>query len=162
VSDDRKPIHTGGCQCGAIRFAVYAEPIRIGLCHCRMCQKAVAGPFASLAEVLWTDFAWTRGKPSTFQSSSRAVRDFCAACGTPLSYRKPDGDIIELLTGAFDAPQRVVPTFETGTESKLAWLSDLASFPGRSTPDNIGPAKLAAIVSYQHPDHDTTGWRPPR
>ena len=113
----RAPLHTGGCQCGAVRFAVYAEPIKIGICHCRMCQKAVAGPFVVLAEVAWGDFAWTRGAPSTFRSSSRAVRDFCAACGTPLSYRHPDGPIIELLTGAFDEPQRVPPTYATGTES---------------------------------------------
>ena len=59
----RVPHLTGGCQCGAVRFAVYAEPPKIGLCHCRMCQKAVAGPFAVLAEVPWGDFAWTRGTP---------------------------------------------------------------------------------------------------
>jgi hypothetical protein len=75
-----------------------------------MCQKAVAGPFAVLAEVSWGDFAWTRGSPCTFQSSSRAVRDFCSTCGTPLSYRKPGGAIIELLTGAFDQAERVAPT----------------------------------------------------
>lgn len=117
---ERVPIHTGGCQCGAVRFAVYAQPEKIGLCHCRMCQKAVAGPFGVLAEVPWSKFAWTRGTPAAFQSSSRAVRDFCAACGTPLSYRKPGGEIIELLTGVFDQPERVAPAYEVGTESKLA------------------------------------------
>jgi hypothetical protein len=157
----RKPLLTGGCQCGAVRFAVYAQPEKIGLCHCRMCQKAVAGPFAVLAEVAWGDFAWTRGAPAAFASSSRAVRDFCAGCGTPLSYRDPDGPIIELLTGAFDEPGRVAPTYEVGTESKLAWLAHLADFPGKTTAENSGAATIAAIVSYQHPDHDTpAGWRP--
>ena len=74
-TEDRVSLHTGGCQCGAIRFAVYAEPRKTGLCHCRMCQKAVAGPFGVLAEVPWADFAWTRGPPAAFQSSSRAARD---------------------------------------------------------------------------------------
>jgi hypothetical protein len=157
----KKPLLTGGCQCGAVRFAVYAQPEKIGLCHCRMCQKAVAGPFAALAEVPWRDFAWTRGQPAAFASSSRAVRDFCAACGTPLSYRKPGGAIIELLTGAFDEPQRVPATYETGTESKLAWLAHLADFPGKTTIENSGADTVAAIASYQHPDHDTPpGWRP--
>jgi hypothetical protein len=54
-------------------------------------------------------------------------RDFCPACGTPLSYRKPDGSIIELLTGAFDERERVAPTYEVGAESKLEWLEHLAS-----------------------------------
>jgi hypothetical protein len=53
----RTPLHTGGCQCGAVRFAVYAEPRKIGICHLPHVQKAVAGPFAVLAEVPWADFA---------------------------------------------------------------------------------------------------------
>jgi hypothetical protein len=144
-----------------VRFAVYVEPARIGLCHCRMCQKAAAGPFAVLAEVAWTDFAWTREQPSTFQSSSRAVRDFCAKCGTPLSYRKPGGAIIELMTGAFDQPARVAPTYEVGVESKLAWLARIPTMSGKTTVDNVGTETAAAIVSFQHPDHDTdAGWTP--
>jgi hypothetical protein len=157
----RARLHTGGCQCGAVRFAVYTRPGKIGICHCRMCQKAAAGPFTVLAEVPWTEFAWTRGEPSTFQSSSRAVRDFCAACGTPLSYRKPGGTIIELMTGAFDHPEHVAPTYEVGVESKLAWLAHLAAMPGKTTTENVGTETAAAIVSYQHPDHDTeAGWTP--
>jgi hypothetical protein len=146
------PLHTGGCQCGAVRFAVYAEPRKIGICHCRMCQKAVAGPFAVLSEVPWPDFAWTQGQPAHFASSSRAMRDFCAACGTPLSYRKPGGDIIELLTGSFDHPERVAPTYAVGIESRLAWLDGLNGLPGKTTLDNIGSERLAAIESFQHPD----------
>jgi hypothetical protein len=155
MSNSRKPYLSGGCQCGAVRFAAYAEPLKIGICHCRMCQKAVAGPFAVLAEVTWSDFAWTRGTPSAFQSSSRAMRDFCGACGTPLSYRKPGGTIIELLAGAFDEPHRVAPTYAVGVESKLDWLERVSSLPVKSTEDNIGTTKLAEIVTFQHPDHDT-------
>jgi len=160
---ERTPLHTGGCQCGAVRFAVYVEPRKIGLCHCRMCQKAVAGPFAALAEVPWGDFAWTRGQPSAFRSSSRAARDFCAACGTPLSYREVNGPIIELLTGAFDDPKRVMPTYATGTESMLAWARHIAEMPGKTTLENTGAAKLATIESCQHPDHETPpDWKPRR
>jgi hypothetical protein len=144
-----------------VRFAVYAPPGKIGICHCRMCQKAAAGPFSVLAEVPRSEFAWTRGQPATFQSSSRAVRDFCARCGTPLSYRKPGGAIIELMTGAFDRPERVAPTYEVGVESKLPWLASLSGMPGRTTIANVGPETAAAIVNYQHPDHDTdAGWMP--
>jgi hypothetical protein len=159
----RVPLHTGGCQCGAVRFAVYVEPGKIGLCHCRMCQKAVAGPFAVLAEVAWADFAWTRGRPAAFQSSSRAARDFCADCGTPLSYRQLGGPIIELMTGAFDDPARIVPTYAVGTESELAWVGHIAAMPRQTTLENTGPEELSKIVSHQHPDHDTgPDWKPAR
>ncbi|MCR6734868.1 MAG: GFA family protein [Afipia sp.] len=152
---ERLPVLTGGCQCGAIRFASYTKPGRISVCHCRMCQKAVAGPFASLVEIPQGDFAWTRGMPATFRSSSAAERDFCATCGTPLSYRKLNGSVIELLTGAFDRPDRVVPTYQTGIESKLAWIIHLHNLPGKTTAENDGPQVAGSIVSYQHPDHNT-------
>lgn len=152
---ERLPVLTGGCQCGAIRFASYTKPGRISVCHCRMCQKAVAGPFASLVEIPQGDFAWTRGMPATFRSSSAAERDFCATCGTPLSYRKLNGSVIELLTGAFDRPDRVIPTYQTGIESKLAWITHLHNLPGKTTAESSGSAEAAAIVSYQHPDHNT-------
>jgi hypothetical protein len=156
MNAERKPVFTGGCQCGAVRFAVYAEkPVRIGLCHCRMCQKAVGGPFISLADVRHEDFAWTRGKPATFRSSTIAERDFCAACATPLSYRQIGGENIELTTGSFDQPERLVPTYATGTESQLPWVHSIGTLPGRITGATSGAEALKRIVSYQHPDHDT-------
>lgn len=150
---DRSPFLTGGCQCGAVRFALYAPPGKTSICHCRMCQKAVAGPFAAFAEIPHGDFAWTRGQPATFRSSSLADRDFCAACGTPLSYRQIGGPVIELLAGAFDRPDMVTPTYEVGIESKLAWLAHLQALPGKTTTENSSVTR--SIVSHQHPDHNT-------
>jgi hypothetical protein len=156
MTAERKAVLTGGCQCGAVRFAVYAEkPVRIGLCHCRMCQKAVAGPFISLADVRHEDFAWTRGKPATFRSSSIAERDFCAACGTPLSYRQIGGPNIELTTGSFDHPELVIPTYANGRESHLPWTHFIGELPGRTTAEASSATELTRIVSHQHPDHDT-------
>ena len=97
-----KNVLTGGCQCGAIRFALSAAPAKISICHCRMCQKATGAPFASFADIEHADFDWTRGSPSAFKSSSIAERDFCRDCGTPLSFRRIGGPRIELLTGTFD------------------------------------------------------------
>src|SRR5439155_180319 len=149
MTSDREAILTGGCQCGAVRFAVYAPPVKIGLCHCRMCQKAVGGPFISLADVKLKDFAWTRGKPAAFRSSSIAERDFCAACGTPLSYRRIGGPKIEIMTGTFDRPDRVVPTRQFGTESRLGWVVGIANLPSQTTLQNYGTEKLGGIVSHQ-------------
>ena len=149
-----KPVLTGGCQCGAIRFALSVAPTRVSLCHCRMCQKATGAPFASFADIPGENFAWTRGTPSSFKSSSVAERDFCAACGTPLSYRKIGGDNIEIMTGAFDRPDRMVPTLQFGTESRLGWIGNIANLPSKTTMQNYGPDQLAQVFSYQNPDHD--------
>ena len=149
-----KPMLTGGCQCGAIRFAVSAAPTRVSICHCRMCQKATGSPFASLADVPNENFAWTRDAPAAFKSSSIAERDFCAKCGTPLSYRRIDGPNIEIMTGTFDRPDRVVPTRQFGSESRLGWVGNVSNLPSKTTAQNYGPDKMASVFSYQHPDHD--------
>jgi len=154
MASESKLVLTGGCQCGAIRFAVTAPPTRISICHCRMCQKATGAPFASFADIEKRDFAWTRGKPAAFRSSSVAERDFCAKCGTPLSYRRIDGDRIEIMTGTFDRPDHIAPTLQYGTESRLGWVVGIANLPSHTTLENYGPEKMASIVSHQHPDHD--------
>jgi hypothetical protein len=154
MTADTKPVLTGGCQCGAVRFALKAVPSRVSICHCRMCQKAAGAPFASFADIEHADFAWTKGKPASFKSSSIAMRDFCAACGTPLSFRRIDGPRIEIMTGAFDHPDRVIPTRQFGTESRLGWVVGISNLPSLTTQQNYGPEKMAIIVSHQHPDHD--------
>jgi hypothetical protein len=149
-----KPVLTGGCQCGAIRFALSASPTKVSICHCRMCQKAAGAPFASFAEIEKGDFAWTRGEPAVFRFSSIAERDFCRDYGTPLSFRRIDGPRIEIMTGAFDRPDRLVPIRQYGTESRLGWVVAIANLPSHTTQQNYGTEKLNGIVSYQHPDHD--------
>lgn len=161
MTQDRKPILTGGCQCGALRYALYAEPERPHICHCRMCQKAFGSYFAPLAAVATGDFAWTRGRPATFQSSALVERGFCAACGTPLTFRYLDGDEIDISLGSLDDPNRVHPAMQYGTESRVACFSDLAGLPGSRTEEDIPAARLARLASRQHPDHDTEDW-PPR
>jgi hypothetical protein len=99
-------------------------------------------------------FRLDRGKPAAFRSSSIAMRDFCGDCGTPLSFRRVDGPRIEIMTGAFDRPDRVIPTQQFGTESRLGWVVAIANLPSQTTLQNYGPDKLDGIVSHQHPDHD--------
>jgi hypothetical protein len=114
---------TGGCQCGAVRFRVEGEPGRASICHCRMCQKAFAGPFGALVTVKVADLTWTRGAPSRFQSSDVVQRGFCAACGTPLTFEW-SADKIDLAVFAFDDPSRVEPA--------CSWPSRVAR-PGWTT-----------------------------
>lgn len=150
----RAPVLTGGCQCGAVRYALFAAPIKTGLCHCRMCQKASGAPFAALAEIETADFAWTKGAPASWQSSNRAAREFCSACGTPLAFRPLDKPIIEMMIGSLDAPEQAPATYEVGRESKLSWVNHIDALAGRTTLENIGAERLERIVSLQHPDHE--------
>jgi hypothetical protein len=126
-----------------------------------MCQKAVGGPFAALSKVKRGSFAWTRGQPASFQSSSTAERHFCTACGTPLTFQSLGGDAIEVTTGSLDAPAAAPPTKNFGIESRLPWLDRLlpGRLPDAPTAEGSGATR---VVSRQHPDHPTPdSWTPP-
>ncbi|YBV98019.1 GFA family protein [Phyllobacteriaceae bacterium JZ32] len=156
---DNKPVYTGGCQCGAVRFRVEGKLGDGSICHCRMCQKAFGGFYAPLVSVREADLTWTRGEPKRFQSSNHVKRGFCAECGTPLTYEAPDG--VALAIGAFDAPEEIEPVVQWGTEGKLPYVDDLWRLPGHDTMEDTESAGfLNTLVSYQHPDHDTDSWPP--
>jgi hypothetical protein len=158
MSEQRKPVLTGGCQCGAVRYALFSMPDRAGICHCRMCQKAVGGPFKAWANVRMENFAWTRGAPDTFRSSSAAERGFCPRCGTPLyfAYIKRPGSI-SMTIGSLDTPTAVTLDEVDGIEARWVTCDPamLAGLPQRRTGEAGAPEDLSRIEVYQHPDHDT-------
>ena len=142
----------GGCQCGAVRYRLMAEPTGVNVCHCRMCQKASGGPFMVFGGVRLDEFAWTRGAPKVFVSSSIAERGFCSDCGTPLTYRMFDRDRISVTLGSLDAPSAVPPTIQYGVESRLSWLSEALVRPEQKTSDWL-KFDEKALGNRQHPDH---------
>jgi hypothetical protein len=148
-------IHTGGCQCGAVRYRVTGPLGNCGVCHCRMCQKASGNFGMILVTAELKHFNWTRGKPSEFASTPVTRRGFCDKCGTPL-YMHDQGDhAYELCVGTLDDPDATAPDHAVGIESKRKWFDSLATLPGKTTEQDWEPDALARLVSRQHPDHDT-------
>jgi hypothetical protein len=142
------PVLSGGCQCGAVRYALHAEP-DADICHCRMCQKAVGNLFMAVAGVPLDRFAWTTGEPALFRSSSAAERGFCRDCGTPLTFRYLAKDRISVTLGSLDEPAKAKPTKQHSIESRMPWWRDLFELPGLTTEDDPPPGGLEALESYQ-------------
>jgi hypothetical protein len=145
---------TGGCQCGAVRYAITGPFVNPHICHCRMCQKAFGNYFAALVAVKKTDFRWTRGEPGFFRSSAVASRGFCRDCGTPLSFAYDHSERLAVAIGSLDHPELVSPGKQYGIESQLPAFALLHTLPGTRTEDDVPPAELAKFASLQHPDHD--------
>jgi len=82
----RQPRHTGGCECGAIRYECSAAPIVMFNCHCRECQRVTGGPYTPVVLVPAEAFRLTRGAlrhhftPS--EMMGRHKRGFCGDCGS--------------------------------------------------------------------------------
>lgn len=114
---------TGGCQCGRVRYEVGIDNDEAYLCHCRMCQKATGGFAAAFKNVRQANLRWLGAEPDWYKSSPIAERPFCSHCGTPLGFRYPDSDKMDLTIGSFDDPGRFRPTSHFGAESmNEAWL----------------------------------------
>ena len=132
---------TGGCLCGAVRFEVSEEPSAVGLCHCRMCQRAYGQ-----ASGIWALFGkdvlrFTKGEPKYYKSSAWMERAFCANCGSPLGARDTNGHAV--LVGTLDHPEEWPPTLgHTGIESRIAWDTINDDLPCWRTEDD--PEYIAA------------------
>jgi len=115
--------HTGGCQCGTVKFQASGTPRFVSKCHCNSCRNATGAAFST-----WVGFAdeqvrWLKAAPSTHASSPGVARGFCADCGTPLTYAGDDwpGET-HLLIGVFDTPSAFTPNKDVFTEDALDWV----------------------------------------
>jgi hypothetical protein len=127
-----EPHLTGGCQCGAIRYRVPAEPRRASVCYCRMCQKASGGPFMAFMRFVSGDIEWSAAAPQIFRSSSLAERGFCGRCGTPLTYHWIGGPHTSLTVNSLDDPEAVRPDRRYSPETETSWCASLGELPGKS------------------------------
>ena len=152
----------GGCQCGAVRYALHEEPTNPHICHCRMCQKAFGSFFAPLVAVPLTAFEITRGELAVFMSSGQAERGFCRNCGTPLTIHDVGSPRIEIAIGSLDEPERFAPAKQFGIERRMPWFDRLAHLPGEKSTEEDNPDRASKIAASnnQHPDRDTDAWPP--
>ena len=126
---------TGGCQCGRVRYVARVADDEAYLCHCRMCQRATGGVSIAFKNLKKADVRWERA-PDRYASSPIAVRGFCSACGTPLSFEFPDSANMDLTVGSFDAPHRFRPVHHFGVESMHEQWLDTTGLTRYRTDDN--------------------------
>jgi hypothetical protein len=106
--------YSGGCLCGELRISALGRPNRVGLCHCLDCRKhhgAVFGAMAMFSEELVTVEGQARGYANRF---------FCPTCGSSVFSRS--GGEVEIHLGALDAPDQLIPTYESWIVRRESWL----------------------------------------
>ncbi len=122
---------TGGCRCGAVRYAVSDKPKHVALCHCHDCRKSAGAPVVSWAAFAEADFSLTQGEPVTFNSSGSAMRSFCGKCGTGLYYRNADflPGIVDIQSATLDDPERLPPRAQIQVAERLHWMETAHELP---------------------------------
>jgi hypothetical protein len=128
---------SGGCACGAIRYACTSEPLFMGNCHCRDCQRATGSAYFAAVSVSEPTFRLTTGTPAVYEkqadSGNTMRRMFCSQCGSPVfltNSARPN--IVVLYAASVDDPSWVRPSRDIYTESAQPWdymNPALAKFP---------------------------------
>jgi hypothetical protein len=115
---------TGGCFCGAVRFAVAGPETFACFCYCESCQRAAGAPVVMWATYRRDTFAITAGDLYWRESSPGVTRGHCPACGSSITYendRRP-GEI-DIAANCLDEPSAPVPRAHIWTEDKSPWLA---------------------------------------
>ena len=131
---------SGGCLCGAVRFAAVPHEMSMNVCHCSMCRKWTAGVFMS---VHCDRVDIVDGKAlGIYPSSEWAERVFCKTCGTSLFWRMPGKREAAVSLSAFDDASAFAFTEEIFIDEK----PDLYAF-ANETEKKTGPEVIAAFAA---------------
>ena len=99
----------GGCQCGAIRYALSSGATELYICHCKECRKQSASAFGISFIVSHAALRVTQGQPKFWSrpTDSGHTLDcaFCPDCGSRLWHqRRGSTDTISVKGGSLDEP----------------------------------------------------------
>jgi len=128
----------GGCQCGAVRYAVPAEPLVMYVCHCTECRKQSASAFGISFTVARRALRLLQGTPQYWsrQTASGHTLEcaFCPRCGSRVWHQSSGHpDTISIKGGSLDAPVDLGKAVHIWTSSKLPGTPippGVRSFPG--------------------------------
>ncbi|HUJ99789.1 MAG TPA: GFA family protein [Stellaceae bacterium] len=136
---------TGGCQCGAVRYAIDAAPVTVYACHCRDCQRQTGAAFALSMVVSREAIRITQGaarewlRPGAVTSSGTPTRClFCGNCGARL-YHLPERNqqVAVVKPGTLDDTSWLKAVGHIWTASAQPWVeipAGTVNFP-RQPPD---------------------------
>jgi hypothetical protein len=122
---ESKERRTGGCLCGAIRYAAEGDPLYSGFCYCADCRKASGSgciPFMGYR----ASAVRFSGSASQFVSKAarggQAVRNFCPACGGLVFGGRVGVDTEHTIyAGSLDDPSVFTPRIAIFARDRPAW-----------------------------------------
>ncbi|MGF1627125.1 MAG: GFA family protein [Alphaproteobacteria bacterium] len=139
-SNDR-PVRTGGCLCGGVRYRLTGPLRPVVNCHCGQCLRFHGhhGAYTTLPPAAFTLVA--DGTLRWYESSDFARRGFCATCGSSLFWQRKDGkDGISVAAGTLDQPTGLATLGDIFVADKADYYT---IEPGRPAQPQGGADQLA-------------------
>ena len=94
---------TGGCLCGAVRYAVRHGALRpVVACHCTQCRR-ITGHYLAATAARRRNFRMIEDSGlKWYDSSGEARRGFCGNCGSTLFWEPRGRDYLSIAAGSLD------------------------------------------------------------
>jgi hypothetical protein len=123
-------VRQGSCLCGAIRYRVKGDPVRVYACHCTFCQRHTGGAFAVIAWFDEQNFELTGDLPTTYEhrsdESNNLLRiSFCIRCGTNFLMETVEKypRVRAIMCGTLDDPSSIKVDYHVWARSARNWMA---------------------------------------
>src|SRR5262245_33580750 len=122
---------TGGCHCGAIRYAIDGQAINHALCHCTDCRRSAGAPMVGWSMYPADAVKVTKGTPKVYESSTDGRRSFCGACGSGLFYTNAVNlpGIIDIQSATLDDPGALPARAHVQVAERIPWMERAHELP---------------------------------
>lgn len=119
------PSTSGGCLCGAVRFALTQPATAAGYCHCTRCRRRTGCGASVQARIDGSTFLLLQGEEHVGawrHPDGGFEKCFCRDCGAHLFSRNPDDPTqMSIRLGAFDGDPGVRPSWHTFVAYAAPW-----------------------------------------
>jgi hypothetical protein len=117
---------TGGCACGAVRYAIADQPIFANHCQCRDCQRVSGTAHGSYMTFPSRAAVTLEGQARLWDvvadSGNTKTHAFCGTCGAPVYLTfKAMPDLFTIHAASLDDPARFEPQAITYAIHAHAW-----------------------------------------
>jgi hypothetical protein len=117
--------YTGGCACGALRYAISGEPMVSNDCQCRDCQRESGtghGSHLTFARTGVTVTGEATHWDMVADSGNVKTRAFCPLCGSPVFMTfAAMPDVFTIRAASLDDPGRYMPQLVSYAVRGHAW-----------------------------------------
>jgi len=120
-----KPVATGGCLCGEVRFEIHGTLMDVIDCHCSKCRRFhghvgayTATDRENLVLLQSHTLKWFR---SVTDETPNVHRGFCRECGSSLFWDPRGKPRISIAAGALDEPTGL-------TTAGHVWVSQIGDY----------------------------------
>ena len=119
------PDLTGGCGCGAVRYAISEPLVSAAYCHCTRCQRRTGTAAAASALIAPGSLTVLSGADVLGRWSPGGggfVKVFCGTCGSAVFIEHPDtGEVRGVRLGTFDGDPGIRPQLRQHVASAAVW-----------------------------------------